>query len=134
MKVAQELKEAQIARQIRFADTPKYLQIGFQQRKEALRPILMHVSTRLFLLRVVHRVMLIARYQPVAAGRVRVEPTAGLHRDVGGLLHRLDRTVPRCLDHDTALATHPGDNGGPILVVMAPSGLAFLAATPGLTA
>ena len=74
MKVAQKLKEAHIARQIRFADPPKHPQIGLQQRKEAFRPILMHVPPRVFLLRVVHRVMRIARDQPVAAGRVRVDP------------------------------------------------------------
>ena len=61
VKVAQELEEPYIARQIRFADTPKHPQIGLQQRKEALRPILMHVPTCVFLLCVVHRVMLIAR-------------------------------------------------------------------------
>src|SRR5215831_10244358 len=38
MKVAQKLKEAHIARQIRFADPPKHPQIGLQQRKEAFRP------------------------------------------------------------------------------------------------
>jgi N-acetylglucosamine-6-sulfatase len=43
-------------------------QIGLQQRKEALRPILMHVPAHVFLLRMVHRLMLIARQQPVAAG------------------------------------------------------------------
>src|SRR5215475_13279023 len=90
----------------------------------------MHVPARVFLLRVVHRVMRIAHDQPVAARRVRVELTAGLHGEVGGLLHRLDRKVPRRLDHDTPLAAHPGDNGRPILVVMAPPGLAFLATTP----
>src|SRR5215475_10175883 len=78
--------------------------------------------------------MLIARDQPVAACRVRVELTAGLHGEVGGLLHRLDRKVPSRLDHDTPLAAHPGDNGRPVLVVMAPPGLAFLATTPWLAA
>ena len=33
--------------------------------------------------------MLIARDQPVATGRVRVELTAGLHGEVGRLLQRL---------------------------------------------
>src|SRR5262249_34373012 len=134
VKVAQELEEPHIARQIRFADTPKHPQIELQQRKEAFRPILMHVPARVFLLRVIHRVMLIAHYQPVAAGRVRVELAAGLHGEVGGLLHRLDRKVPSRLDHDTPLAAHPRDNGRPVLVVMAPPGLAFLATTPWLAA
>src|SRR5215475_9096297 len=74
--------------------------------------------------------MLIARDQPVAAGRVRVELTAGLHGEVGGLLHRLDRKVPCRLDHDATLTAYPGDYGRPIFVVMAPPGLAFLATPP----
>src|SRR4030095_3732560 len=132
MKVAQELKEAQIAWQIRFAHAPKRPQIGLQQRKEAFRPILMHVPTRVFLLRVVHRVMLIARDQSVAAGRVRVGLAAFLYGEVGGLLHRLDRKVPCRVDHDATLPADPGDDGGPILVVMAPPGLAVLPAPPWL--
>src|SRR5262247_2842607 len=74
--------------------------------------------------------MLITRDQPVAAGRVRVELAAGLYSEVGGLLHRLDRKVPGRVDHDAPLTAHPGDNGRPIFVVMAPPGLAFLAAPP----
>src|SRR5215831_14887629 len=73
--------------------------------------------------------MLIARDQPVAAGRVRVELTAGVHGEVGGLLHRLDRQVPGRVDHDATLTAHPGDNGRPIFVIMAPARLAFLPAT-----
>src|SRR5215475_12192363 len=45
MKVTQELKETHIPRQVGFAETPKHSQIGLQQRKEALRPILMHIPT-----------------------------------------------------------------------------------------
>src|SRR5262245_34021419 len=74
--------------------------------------------------------MLIARDQPVAAGRVRIELAASLHGEVGGLLPRLDRKVPCRVDHDATLTTHPSDNGRPIFVVMAPSGLAFLATPP----
>src|SRR6266568_8745844 len=74
--------------------------------------------------------MLIARDQPVAAGRVRIELTAGLHGEVGGLLYRLDRQVPCRVDHDATLTAHPGDDRRPIFVVMAPPGLAFLAAPP----
>src|SRR5215468_1493238 len=78
--------------------------------------------------------MLITRDQPVAAGRVRVELAAGLHGEVGGLLHRLDRQVPCRVDHDATLTAYPGDNGRPIFVVMAPPGLAFLATPPWLAA
>jgi hypothetical protein len=53
-----------------------------------------------------------------------------LHGEVGGLLHRLDRQVPCRVDHDTTLTAYPDDNGRPIFVVMAPPGLAGLAAPP----
>src|SRR5499425_1611459 len=85
---------------------------------------------RLVATQLMHCVMRIARDQPVAAGRVRVELATGLHGEVGGLLHRLDRKVPCYVDHDATLTAHPGDNGRPIFVVMAPPGLAFLAAPP----
>src|SRR5215831_13051071 len=130
MKVAQELKEAHIARQGGFTDPSKHTQIRLEQRKETRGSVLMHLPARVFLLRVVHRVTCIAHYQPIAAGRVRVEPTARLHGEVGSLLHRLDRKVPRRLDHDTALAAHPGDNGRSVFVVMTAPGLALLAAPP----
>src|SRR5215470_6634221 len=77
--------------------------------------------------------MEVSRERPITAGGVGEESAAPLHDDVGGLLHRLDRKVPRRLNHDPAMATDPGDNGRPILVVMAPPGPAFLAATPGVT-
>src|SRR4030095_16828744 len=134
MKVAQELKEAHRPRQVGFAETPKHSQIGLQQRKEAFRPILMHVPTRVFLPRVVHRVMLIARDQSVTAGRVRVELAAGLYGEVGGLLYRLNRKVPCRVDHDATLTAYPSDNGRPILVVMAAPGLTFLLSSPVLGA
>src|SRR5215831_2534987 len=90
----------------------------------------MHVTARLFLLRMVDKVVRIARERAIAAGRVRIEPTARFDGDVGRFLHRLDGKVPRRLDHDTSLTADPRDDGGPILVVMAAPGLAFLAATP----
>src|SRR5215468_11064948 len=82
----------------------------------------------------IHCLMRIARDQSVAAGRVCGELPAGLHSEVGGLLHRLDRQVPWRVDHDATLTAHPGDNGRPIFVVMVPPGLAFLAAPPWLAA
>ena len=118
--------EAHIPRQVGFADPPKHPQIGLQQRKEALRPILMHVPTRVFLLRVIHCVMLIARDQPVAAGRVRIEHTAGLHGEVGGLLHRLDREIFGRLDDDRPLATDPRNNRRSIFVIVPRPGSRFL--------
>src|SRR5262245_37995346 len=78
--------------------------------------------------------MLIAHYHPVAAGRVRVEHTAGVHGEVGGLLYRRRREIFGRMNHDTPLAAHPGDDGRPVLVIVAPPGLAFLATTPWLAA
>ncbi len=54
--------------------------------------------------------------------------------EVGRLLHRLDGKIPRRVDHDTPLATHPGDNGRSILVIVAPPGLTLLATPPWLSA
>src|SRR5262249_12010146 len=128
MKVAQKLKEPDVPRQVELAETAKHAQVGLEQREQTLGPILMHVPTCVFLLRVIHCVMLIACDQPVAAGRVRIELTAGLHGEVGSLLHRLDRKVPCRVDHDATLTAHPGDNGQPIFVIMASTGLTLLAA------
>src|SRR4029453_13934785 len=82
MKVAQELKEAHIPWQGGFADTPKHPQIGLQQRKEALRSILMDVTAFIFLLRVIDIVMPIALERPMAAGGIGIEPTSRLHGEV----------------------------------------------------
>jgi hypothetical protein len=51
-----------------------------------------------------------------------------VHRDISGLLHRLDREIFGHLDDDTPLATDPGNNRGPVFVIMAPTRLTFLAA------
>src|SRR5215468_4171333 len=76
--------------------------------------------------------MLVARQRPVAAGRIRIELTARLDSDVRRLLYRLHREIFGRLDDDRPLATDPGNNGGPVFVVMATAGLAFLAATTWL--
>src|SRR5438128_10806381 len=72
--------------------------------------------------------MHIALQGPIAARGVRVEPTSRVHRHVSGLLHRLDGEIPGRLDDDCSLATDPGNNGGPVFVIMAPARLALLAA------
>src|SRR5437899_12408605 len=56
----------------------------------------------------------VALHRPIATGRVGVEPTARVHRQVGGLLHRLHREISGCLDNDSPLATDPRDNGRPV--------------------
>src|SRR5262245_27639436 len=110
MKVAQKLKEPDVPRQVELADTAKHAQIGLEQREQTLGPMLVHVPTCVFLLRVIHCIMLITRDQPVAAGRAPIELTAGLYGEVGGLLYHLDRKVPCRVDHDATLTAHPGDD------------------------
>src|SRR4029077_19093680 len=88
----------------------------------------MHVTPGVFFLGVIDELVDIALQGPIAAGRVRVEPTARLDGEVGRLLHRLHRAISRRLDDDSPLATDPRDDRGPIFVIVAPTGLAFLAA------
>jgi hypothetical protein len=52
-KVAQELKEPDVSWEVKLADTPKHPQVGFEQGKQALGPILVHVSMRVFFQRVI---------------------------------------------------------------------------------
>src|SRR5947209_8126741 len=93
----------------------------------------MHVTTSIFLLRVIDIVMHIALQRPIAAGRIRVQPTAGLDGEISRLLHGLHGEIAGRLDDDSPLATDPGDNRGPVFVIMASTGLAFLAAPPRAT-
>src|SRR6266571_5099474 len=88
----------------------------------------MHLTTGIFLLRMIDVLMHVARHRPIAAGGVRIKPTARLHRQVGCLLYRLHREISGRLYNDRALTTAPGDNGWLVFVIMAPAGLAFLAA------
>src|SRR5438309_4523042 len=124
--------EPDVPRQVRFAEATKHAQVGLEQGAQALRPILMDVTTGILLLGMIDELVHIAFHGPIAAGRVGVEPTACVHRDVRGLLDRLHREIFGCLDDDSPLATDPGNNGWPVFVVMAPAGLAFLAATTRL--
>ena len=74
--------------------------------------------------------MHVALQGSIAAGGVRVEPTARLHSEVRRLLHRLGGEIPSRLDDHCPLATDPRDDRGPIFVVVSPPGLMFLAAPP----
>src|SRR6059058_126592 len=80
----------------------------------------------ILLLRMIDIVMHIALQRPRAARRVRVQPTARLHGEVSGLLHGLHGEIAGRLDDDRTLAADPRDNGGPVFVVVPPTGLAFL--------
>ena len=65
----------------------------------------------------------------IATGRVGVETTARVYREVSGLWYRLDREIAGRLDDHRALAAHPRDDRRPIFVVMPPAGLALLTTT-----
>src|SRR5438105_14291379 len=76
----------------------------------------------------IDKLVQVASHPPIAARGVRVQPTARSHREVCRLLYRLDREITGRMDHDSSLAADPGDNGGPVLVIMPPAGLALLPA------
>src|SRR5215211_3845597 len=126
--VPQELKEAHVSRKIAFAEAPKHPQVRLEQGEQTLRPILVHVTTGVFLLRMIDELVHVPLHRPVAAGRVRVEPTTRAHGDLSRLLHRLDREIAGRLDDDRPLATDPGDDGRPVFGIMAPARLALLPA------
>src|SRR6266850_2396313 len=131
-KVPQELQEAHVSWEVVLAETPKHSHVRLEPGEQTLRP-LVHVTTRVFLLRMIDELVHIALPRPVATGRVGIEPTARLHRDVGCLLHRLDSEISGRLYDDGPLATDLGDDRGPVFVVTTPAGLALLAATPRST-
>ena len=68
-KVAQELQEAQLARQDGFAEALKHPQRGLEQGEQAFCPVLMHVTVRICLLRMVDKVVHIAFQRAIATGR-----------------------------------------------------------------
>ena len=130
MNGAQKLQEPDVPRQGALAATAQHAPGGLEQRDQTLGPLLVPVPTCGFLLRGMHSVRRLARAPPVAAGRVRSERTADLPGEVGGLLPRLDRTGPGRVDHAAPLTAPPGDERGPLLVVLARPGLAWRAAPP----
>src|SRR5215470_169187 len=127
-KVAQELKEPNVPWEVELADTPEHPQVGFEQGKQALGTILVHVSSCIFFLRVIDALVEVALQGSIAAGGVGVEPTACLDSKVCSLLHRLHREVFGRLDDHSALATDPGDHRWPIFVVVPPTWFTLLAA------
>src|SRR5439155_26440606 len=87
----------------------------------------MHVTARIFLLRMVDKVVHITLQRTIATGRVGIEPTARFDGDIGRFLHRLDGKITRPLYDDRPLTADPGNDGGPIFIVVAAAGLALLA-------
>src|SRR5262245_12935747 len=86
----------------------------------------MHVTTCIFLLGMIDELMDVAFHCPITAGRVGGEPTARLHGEVRGLLHRLHREIFGHVDNDSSLSTDPGDDCWSVFVIMPSAGLAFL--------
>src|SRR4030095_3283853 len=125
-KVAQELKEPDVAGEVGFAETSEHPQIRLEQGEQALRAILVHVTPGVLFLRMIDELVHVTLHCAVAAGGVRIESAPRLDSEVGGLLHRLHREIFRRLDDDRPVATHPGDNRGPVFVIMAPARLALL--------
>jgi hypothetical protein len=130
--VAQKLTEPEVSGQVHVADATQQPQVRLEPRAQALRPVLMHVTTGILRLRMVDERMRLTCQGPIAAGRVGRESTPRVHRDSGGLLYRLHRKISGRLEDDSPLAVDPRDDRGPVFVVVTPSGLAFLAATPWL--
>src|SRR4029453_8646971 len=87
----------------------------------------MHVTARIFLLRMVNKVVHIALQRAIAAGRVCRETGARFDSKIGRFLHRLHSKILRALDDDRPLTADPGDDSRPVFVVVAPARLALLA-------
>src|SRR5262245_60342558 len=91
--VPEKWKAPDIPWQVGFAETTKHPQIGLQEGKQALGSLIMHLSAGVLFLRIIDVLVERALQGPIAARRVRIEPTAHVHRQVGGLLHRLHRAI-----------------------------------------
>ena len=126
--IAQELQKAHISWSVGFAEPPQHPQIGVEHGQQALRARLMDRAARRFCPRVLAARMVVAPPRPVAAGRVRREPTARAYRAGGRLLHRLHGEICGCLADDRALAAAPRQHRGPVCVIMAPPRRTLLAA------
>jgi hypothetical protein len=58
--VPQELKEAHVFWKVGFAKAPKDPQVGLEQGEQTLRPILVHIPARVFLLGMIDELVPIA--------------------------------------------------------------------------
>jgi hypothetical protein len=90
--------------------------------------MLMDLAPCIFLLCMIDIGMHIALERPIAAGRVRLQPTARVDGEVRRLLHGLHGNIFGRLEDDRPLATDPGDERRTVFVVVSPPGLALLAA------
>src|SRR5262249_61092216 len=88
-KVQKELKEHNVPWQVELAEPAKHAQVWLQQGEQTLRPILMHLPTGIFLLRMIDMVMNIALQRQIAAGRIVIYASARLGRQLRRILDRL---------------------------------------------
>jgi hypothetical protein len=88
----------------------------------------MHVTARIFLLGMIDELVHVSLHRPIAAGRVGIQPTARVDRQIRCLLYRLDGEIAGRLDDDSPLAANPRDDRRSIFVIMPPARLALLAA------
>src|SRR5919197_1374908 len=89
----------------------------------------MDLPTGIFLLRMIDVLVEVSLQRPIATGRIGIQATPHLDSQISRFLHRLHREIFGRLDDHSPLPTDPGDDRGPVFVIMAPPGLAFLAAT-----
>jgi hypothetical protein len=86
------LKKADVSWQVGFAKTPKHLQIGFEQGKQALGSILMHVTVRIFLLSMTDIIMHIALQRAIGARpAIPAEPSSPMITVLAALAFRKHR-------------------------------------------
>jgi hypothetical protein len=133
-KIPQKRKESDLPWEGVFPDTTKHAHVGLEQCKQALGTILVPVTARLCLLRVIDVGMAIALHRPGAARRVGIETPACAPRNVGRLVHRQAGAIAGRLHDDRSLAADPRDHGWPVLGIMATPGLACLPTATWLTA
>src|ERR687895_2381082 len=88
----------------------------------------MHVTARIFLLGMIDELVHVSLHRPIAAGRVGIQPTARVDRQIRCLLYRLDGEITGRLEDDSPLATDPRDDRRSIFIIMPPARLALLAA------
>src|SRR5262245_23715086 len=86
----------------------------------------MHLTARVFLLRMIDVLVEVPLHRPIAAGRIGIQATAGLDCQVRCLLHRLHGEISGRVDDDSPLAADPRDDRWSVLVIMPPPGLTFL--------
>jgi hypothetical protein len=108
---------------------PKHPQGRFEEGKEALGAMLVHLPTGVCLLRMIDVLVEGPLQRPRAAGRIGLQATPRLYSKIGRLLHGQHRAIRGRLDDHRPLPPAPGDARWAVFVVMAPPGLALLAAS-----